>query len=90
MLDGKKDEAMRVRLEERLRSKESFDLGCLVFRWGVVRGGGRSGGFPCSVWCVGAEFMPVVAVIADEIRDFAEGFVCDDVLEGHVCWDGGD
>ena len=80
---------MRVRLEERLRSKESFDLGCLVFRWGVVRGGGRSGGFPCGVGCIVAKFMPVVAVIADEVSYFAEGLIRYDVLEGHVCWNGG-
>ena len=80
---------MRVRLKERLRSKESFCFGCPVFRWWVERGGG-SGGFPCGVGCIGAEFMPVVTVVADEVSYFAEGLIRYDVLEGHVCWDGGE
>ena len=73
---------MRVRLEERLRSKESFGFGGPVFQWWVERGGG-SGGFPCCAGCIGAEFMPVITVVADEIGDFAEGLVRYDVLEGH-------
>jgi len=80
---------MRVRLEERLRSKESFGLGCPVFQWWVERGGG-GGRFPCGVGCIGAKFMPVVTVVADEVSYFAEGLIRYDVLEGHVCWDGGE
>ena len=46
MLNGKEDETVGVRLEERLRSKESFGFGGPVLRWWFERGG-RSGGFRC-------------------------------------------
>jgi len=59
-----------------------------MLRW-WVEGGGGSCGFPCGVRCIGAEFMPVVAVVADEVSYFAEGLIRYDVLKGHVCWDGG-
>ena len=36
---------------------------------------GGDSGFPCGAGCVGAEFVPVVAVVADEVGDFTEGFV---------------
>ena len=38
--------------------------------------GCRGGGDP-------AEVFPVVAVVANEVRDFTEGLVRDGVLEGH-------
>jgi hypothetical protein len=82
-LDGEEDKAMRVCLEEWLRSEESFGFGGLVFRWWVERGGG-SGGFPCGVGCIGAKFVPVITVVADEVGDFAEGLVRYGVLERHV------
>ena len=71
-------------MEEWLRSKESFGFGGLVFRWWVERGGG-SGGFPCGVGCIGAKFMPVITVVADEVGDFAEGLVRYGVLERRNC-----
>ena len=40
-------------------------------------------GFSCSAGCVGAEFIPIVTIVADEVGDFAESLVCYDVWEGH-------
>ncbi len=34
--------------------------------------------------CVGAEFVPVVAIVADEVGDLTESLVQDGMLEGHV------
>ena len=45
-----------------------------MLRWWVERGDG-SGGFPCGVVCIGAEFMLVVTIVADEVGDFTEGLV---------------
>jgi hypothetical protein len=45
-----------------------------MLRWWVERGDG-SGGFLCGVMCIGAKFMQVVTVVADEVGDFAEGLV---------------
>ena len=74
VLNGKEDETVRVCLEKRFRSKESFGFGGPMLRWWVERGGG-SGGFPCGVVCIGAEFMLVVTIVADKVGDFAEGLV---------------
>jgi hypothetical protein len=30
-----------------------------------------------------AEFIPVVAIVANEVGDFAKGLECDRLLEGH-------
>ena len=67
VLGGEEDEAMQVRLEERLRSKSAFNFGILVVRdlsiWrrrslhGLSRGlGARS---------VVTELSPVIAVVAN-------------------------
>ncbi len=40
--------------------------------------------------CIGAEFMPVITVVADEVDDFVEGLVRYGVLEGHVSGMGGE
>ena len=40
-------------------------------------------GFSRCAFCVDAEFVPVITVVADEIGDFAKGLVCHDVLEWH-------
>jgi hypothetical protein len=41
--------------------------------------------------CVGAKFVPVVAIVADEVGDLVEGMVRDCVLEGHgLAWRGGE
>ena len=50
--------------------------------------------FRCSRQLSGgdAEFFPVITVVTNEVRDFAEGLVCDDVLERHgdgLCGGGG-
>ena len=34
--------------------------------------------------CLGAEFVPVVSVVADEVGDFTEGLIRDSLLGGHV------
>ncbi len=40
--------------------------------------------------CLGAELIPVVSVVADEVGDFTESLIRDGVLEGHVLvWGGG-
>ncbi len=40
--------------------------------------------------CVGAEFVPVIAVVANEVGDLTEGLVRDNVLDGHgLVWRGG-
>ena len=41
------------------------------------------------VSCLGAEFIPVVSIVADEVGDFAEGLIRDSLLEGHVFGMGG-
>jgi hypothetical protein len=48
--------------------------------------------FLCGAGCVGAEFVPVVAVVADEVGDFAESFVGYDgygVWRGAWSWENG-
>ncbi len=74
MLNGKEDKTVRICSEKRFRSKESFGFGDPMLRWWVERGGG-SGGFLCGVMCIGAKFMPVVTIVADEVGDLAEGLV---------------
>ncbi len=74
VLNGKEDETVGVCSEKRFRSKESFGFGGPMLQWWVERGGG-SGGFPCGVVCIGAEFMLVVTIVADEVGDFTEGLV---------------
>ena len=34
--------------------------------------------------CLGAEFVPVVSVVTDEVGDFTKGLIRDGLLEGHV------
>ena len=41
-------------------------------------------GFTCGVGCFGAEFFPVISVVADEVGDFTEGLIQDGLLGGHV------
>ncbi len=39
---------------------------------------------------VGAEFVPVVAVVANEVGDLTESLVRDNMLDGHgLVWRGG-
>jgi hypothetical protein len=85
VLDGEEDKTMGVCLEEQLGGEIAFSFGILVtqdlsaHRWRFFYSfpGGRG------VSGVVAELIPVVAVLADEVRDLAEGLVGDDVLEGH-------
>ena len=46
---------------------------------------GGDSGFLCGAGCVGAEFVPVVTVVADEVGAFAEGFVG---YDGYGMWRG--
>ena len=46
---------------------------------------GGGSGFPCGAGCVLAKFVPVVAVVADEVGDFAAGFVG---YDGYSVWRG--
>ena len=84
MLDGKKDEAMWVLLKEWFGSKMALEFSFFVMRYFFGRRrtfcgflyGRRGGSDP-------AEVFPVVAVVANEVRDFTEGLVRDGVFEGH-------
>ncbi len=44
---------------------------------------GGFGGFLHGVGCVCAELVPVVAIVADEVGNLAEGLVRDSMLDGH-------
>jgi hypothetical protein len=39
--------------------------------------------------CLGAEFIPVVSIVADEVGDFTESLIQDGLLERHVLVWGG-
>jgi hypothetical protein len=72
-------------VEEWFWSKVAFSLGNLVFqfiapRWWCFLC------FCCRADSVHAELVPVIAVVANEVGDFAEGLVGNNVLEWH---DGG-
>jgi len=85
MLDGEEDKMMGIFLKEWLRGKVSLYFGFLVVRYFFGRQRRRFDGFPRGrrVSGGGAKLFPVVAVVTDEVRDFAEGLVRDDVLKGH-------
>ena len=42
--------------------------------------GGSFLGLPRGIGCLGAEFVPVVSVVADEVGDFTESLIRDDEL----------
>ena len=47
-------------------------------------------GLPRGMGCLGAKFIPVVSVVAeDEVGDFTEGLIRDGLLGGHVLVCGG-
>ena len=53
---------------------------------------GGDSGFLCGAGCVGAEFVPVVTIVADEVGDYVEGFVGYDgygVWRGAWSWESG-
>ncbi len=73
---------MGVCAEKWFGSEEPFGFGGLVCQWWFERRGG-SRRFPCVVSCVGAEFIPVIAILTDKVSDLAKSLVCYDVLERH-------
>ena len=83
-----REQKVGVCSEKQFGGKESFGFGGLVFQWWVERGDG-SCRFPCSACRVGAEFIPVITVVANEVGDFEEGLVRYDVLERHGSGMGG-
>ena len=87
-MDEKMNKTVGICSEKRFGGKESFVFGSLVLQWWVERGGG-SCGFPCSTGCVGGEFIPIVAIVADEVGDFTKSLVHYNVLEGHGSGMGG-
>ncbi len=74
MLNGKEDETVRICSEERFGGEEFCGFGGSVLRWWIERGGG-SCGCPRGAGCISTEFLPIVAVVADEVGDFAEGLI---------------
>jgi hypothetical protein len=84
VLDGEKYEPVGVWSKKWFGGKASVGFVGLVFRYWVGRVGGGSG-FLCDAGCVVAKFVPVVTVVADEVGDFAEGFVGND---GYCVWRG--
>jgi hypothetical protein len=98
MLDWEEDKAVGICLEEQFGSKVAFAfcnlvLRCFVTQWWRLLGFSRGHG----VGSVGADFLPIIAVVVDEVRDLAKGLVRDDVLERHddddddvkMTWGGG-
>jgi hypothetical protein len=84
MLDGEEDEAMWVLLKEWFGGKMALYFGFFVTRYFFGRRR-TFGGLPYGRHGSGdpAEVFPVVAVVANQVRDLAEGLVRDGVLEGH-------
>jgi hypothetical protein len=61
----------------------------LVFCW-LLGWGGCFLSFPRGMGCVSAEFVPIVALVANEVGDLTEGLVHDGMLDGHgLVWRGG-
>jgi hypothetical protein len=40
-------------------------------------------GFPCGASCIGETFVPIIAIVTDEVSDLVEGLVHHSMLEGH-------
>ncbi len=82
MLNGEESKAMRVCVEEWFWSKVAFGLGNLVFQflaprwWSFLCFHCRAGGGH-------AEHAPVIAVVTNEVGDFTEGLVGNNMLERH-------
>ena len=85
VLDGEEDKTMGVCLEEQLGGKIAFSFGILVTRDLLAHRWRFFHSFPGGQGVSGvmAELIPVVAILADEVRDLAEGLVGDVVFEGH-------
>ncbi len=82
VVDGEEDKTIWVYLEERFGSKTAINFGnflfCLLFWSSCLRGSFREGSSSVRV-CT--EFIPVVAVVANEVCNLAEGLVCDWAFE---------
>ena len=76
---------MRICLEERLRSESAFNFGILVVQDLSIRQQRSLHGLSCGQGArsVVTELSPVVAVVANEVSNLAEGFIRDNVLQGH-------
>jgi hypothetical protein len=85
VLDGEEKETMGIYLEKWLSSEVACSFGGLVARNHMAHRQRGLTGFLCGrrAGCVVAEFVPVIAILTDEVRDLAEGLICDDVFKGH-------
>ncbi len=84
MLDGEEDKTIWAYLEERFGSKTAINFGNflfrLLFRHSCLRGSLLEGS---SSVCVRTKFVPVIAIVANEVCNLAEGLVCDWAFERH-------
>jgi hypothetical protein len=60
----------------------SFGFGGLVLQYFALRQQ-RFLGLPCGTGIVLAEFVPIIAIVPDEVHDLTEGLVRYDVFERH-------
>ena len=90
MVNGEEDKTVWVYLEEQFGSKTAINFGNflfrLLFRRSCCRGSLLEGS---SSGRVRTKFIPVVAVVANEVCNLAEGLVCDWAVERRgVGWHG--
>ena len=82
MVDGEEDKMIWVYLEEWFGREIAINFGnflfCLLFRRSCHRGGLLEGSSSVRV-CT--KFIPVVAVVTNEVCNLAEGLVCDWAVE---------
>ena len=82
MVDGEEDKTVWVYLEEWFGSKTAINFGNflfrLLFRCSCHRGGLLEGS---SSVPVRTKFIPVVAVVTNDVCNLAEGLVCDWAVE---------
>jgi len=81
-VDGEEHKAMGVLLQMWFNGEAFFISGNLVFQWCSAWVRGLLGAF-FSVGSVGAEFVPVIAIVASEVGDLKEGLMHYGVLEWH-------
>ena len=84
MVNGEEDETIWVYLEERFGSKTSIHFGHFLFRlllWRFFLRGGLLDG--SSSVCACTEFIPVIAIVVNEVCNLVEGLVCDWVFDLH-------
>jgi hypothetical protein len=84
VLNGEEDKTIWVYLEKRFGSETAINFGnflfCLLFRRFCLRGSLLDGS---SSFRVRTKFIPVVAVVVNEVCNLAEGLVCDWGFERH-------